>query len=287
MDQFSDQELQALHQELKSILEEVIRICQILDIRFFVTGGTAIGAYFFQGFVKWDDDIDLGMTRKDYELFQKEAPKLVSPGFFVQCFETEPRTPFFFIKVRKDNTLFIQEAVKDMNIHQGIFVDIFPFDHVPDNHLLAKIHQRIVQYLEGSFKRRQMKEAILEGQRRLPKVISEPLATIRYSFLKLIPRRFFHERLHRFSALFNRFNCRYSNVIKDSVDLVETSSIADLMPMKFEGLDVYGPRTMQAYLAHHYPDLKSPDMLESLWVTHRPFMLSFDTRSDHDTQNPS
>ena len=275
MKSYSDTELSQLHSELLSILKEIIRICEVLGIKCFVTGGTAIGAYYFQGFVKWDDDIDLGMRRDDYERFIKEAPELVSSGFFIQCFETEHNTPHYFTKVRKDGTLFIQEEYKDVKIHQGIFVDIFPFDNVPDNSIVARIHTRLVQYFHGSYMRRQLKQAILEGQRFLPHCLSGILAGIRYSFLKLIPKRFFYWRLKKASSFFNYKKTKHVDVIVSSVDRMNSDSINSLVPILFEGVGLFAPGNIEEYLKNHYPKLKSPDMLESLWITHAPYLLSF------------
>lgn len=275
MNNYSETDLKCLHEELLTILKEILRICGILNVRCFVTGGTAIGAFYFNGFVKWDDDIDLGMWREDYELFIKKAPSLVSDGFFVQTLKTEPNTPFYFTKIRKDETLFIQHEHKDIQMHQGIFVDIFPFDKVPDNHLVARIHTRLVQYYHGSFLRRQRKEAILEGQAGLPPFISNILASFRYSVLRLVPKRFFIWRLKTISSLFNNCNCSHADVIVSSVDRISSDSIRNLQRICFEGIELFAPGDLEGYLKNHYPKLKSPDMLESLWSNHAPEKLSF------------
>ncbi len=275
MNNYSETDLAQLHEELLTILKEIIRICKILDIKFFVTGGTAIGAYYFQGFVKWDDDIDLGMRRDDYERFVKEAPSLISEGFFVQCPKTEPNTPFYFTKIRKDRTLFVQQEFKDIKMHHGIFVDIFPFDNIPNNPLIAKIQTRFVQYLHGSFFRHQQKQAILEGLSFLPNWLSKPLATIRYAILKDIPLKYFYWRLKVVSSLFNQRDCQFVDVIVSSVDRMPSDSINHLVSIKFEGFDVWAPKDLGGYLKSHYPKLESPDMLESLWINHAPYKLSF------------
>ena len=275
MNNYSDTDLTQLHEELLSILKEIVRICKILDIKCFVTGGTAIGAYYYQGFVKWDDDIDLGMWRDDYEKFIKEAPSIISKGFFVQCAKTEPNTPFYFTKVRKDNTLFVQQEFKDVKMHHGIFVDIFPFDNIPNKPIVAKIHTRLVQYLHGSFFRRQRKQAILEGLSFLPNWLSKPFAAIHFAILKIIPVKFFYRRLKFVSSLYNKKDCQYVDVIVSSVDRMPSDSINNLASIKFEGIDVWAPKDLKGYLKNHYPKLESPDMLESLWINHAPYKISF------------
>lgn len=275
MNNYSDTDLTQLHEELLTILEEIVRVCKKLDIKCFVTGGTAIGAYYFQGFVKWDDDIDLGMWRDDYEKFIKEGPSIISNGFFIQCIETEPNTPFYFTKVRKDNTLFVQHEFKDIKMHHGIFVDVFPYDNIPNNHLLAKMHTRYVQFLHGSLFRHQNKQAILEGLSFLPKWFSKPLATIHFTILRMIPIKFFYQRLKYVSSFYNKKTCQYVDVIVSSVDRMPSGSIKKLVSIKFEGIDVWAPKDLKGYLKNHYPKLESPDMLESLWINHAPYKISF------------
>lgn len=277
--EYSDSELSQLHHSLLDILREIVRVCDLLDIKFFVTGGTAIGVYYFKGFVKWDDDIDLGMSRKDYSRFIKEAPKILSPGYFIQCFETEPYSPHFFIKVRKDDTLFVESTYKDLPIHQGIFVDIFPFDNVPDNPLIARCHQRLVQFFEGMFKKSILKQSILESQRNLPPLISKPLADVRFFIIRLLPRKFYYWCLTKASSLFNKRKCQYVDQIKTSVDHLPSSALSHLDKTTFEGIEVYAPKDLGSYLKYHYPNLKSADMLEELWANHAPEILSFDSTS--------
>ena len=272
---YSPEELFQLHDSLLDILKEIIRVCDTLDIEFFATGGTAIGAKYYEGFVPCDDDIDLGMTRDNYNRFVKEAPNVLNPGYFMQHFRTEPNTPFYFTKIRKNNTLFVQEVYKDMNIHHGIFVDIFPFDRVPDNPLIAKIHKRLVQYLEGSFNRRQVKLAVVESQPKLPAFLSKPIIEIRWKLLKLIPKRYFFWRLTLLSSAFNKKKTRYWDVIKSSVDRISDESITHPKAARFEGFEIKVPGEIDDYLRHHYPDLKSKEQIIPLWKSHAPYKLSF------------
>ena len=133
--------LRHLHNELIDTLHEVVRVCNLCDIPYFIQGGTAMGALFFDGIVPWDDDIDLGITRKDYERFIREAPKHLAEGYTLQEFTTEPNTPFYFIKVRKIGTRFVESEWVGLDISDGIYIDIFPYDLIPDNRQ-AELRQR-------------------------------------------------------------------------------------------------------------------------------------------------
>lgn len=72
--EYNAQELRRLQLISVDILEELDRVCRLLDIPYFIYAGTAIGAIRHGGFIPWDDDIDVGMLRDDYERFLLEAP---------------------------------------------------------------------------------------------------------------------------------------------------------------------------------------------------------------------
>ena len=274
--EYRPEDLEKLHRELVEILKEIIRVCDSLHIDYFIQGGTAIGAFFNQGFVPWDDDIDLGMTRDDYERFIQEAPGALSDGYFLQCFETQPGTPFYFAKVRKNGTLFVEKPYVGMDIHHGIFVDIFPFDNVPDNPRIEKIHRRIVQFREGLFRKSLMKEAIAESMSRVPRQLRAFLTGLRFGLINLLPRSFYYNRLKKAQTAFNGRKCRFVSIVKMPLDQIEKTAVTPPVEMIFEGLAVKAPADVEKYLRHHYPHL-APTLPKELQVTHAPEILSFET----------
>lgn len=146
--QYTSQELEKLHEVLYEILAEVVRICTKHDIPYFVIGGTAIGALYDKAILPWDDDIDIGMKRDDYERFLRVAPEELGDAYFLSWLGTDPHTPYHFAKVKKNNTLFVEDNFKTVPMHQGIFVDIFPFDRIPDNRCLRRIQFEAVNFLK-------------------------------------------------------------------------------------------------------------------------------------------
>lgn len=116
------------------ILKEVVRICENNKIEYFLDSGTALGALRHQGFIPWDDDIDIGMTRDNYNRFLEAAPKEMSNEYFLQTRFTDNNSPYYFAKVRKDNTVFMEWNKRNIDMHQGIYIDIFPYDNLPNNY---------------------------------------------------------------------------------------------------------------------------------------------------------
>lgn len=115
------------------IAKEIKRVCEENDIRFFINDGTFLGAVRHGGFIPWDDDMDLGMMRKDYEKFCRIAPEKLKPEYCLQTWYTEPNYGLPFGKVMKKNTVYLESKKTRRLAENGFYVDIFPFDFVPES----------------------------------------------------------------------------------------------------------------------------------------------------------
>ena len=124
-------------EQLKKIetdmLKEFISICEKLNLKYYLAYGTLIGAIRHKGFIPWDDDIDVVMPRKDYEIFLEKAQALLPEHLFLQHIGTEPEYMTPFAKIRNSNTTFMQKSDMKYNINHGVFIDIIPLDFCPDS----------------------------------------------------------------------------------------------------------------------------------------------------------
>jgi len=131
-------DLPLLQKVLTKALDEVKRICDKNAIVFFLVGGSALGAVRHQGFIPWDDDIDIAMYRQDYERFVELAKKELDAKFFLQTPETDKYYPLSYAKICVNNTKYIQTNFSKRTMHHGIFIDVYPIDAVPDDLKLRK-----------------------------------------------------------------------------------------------------------------------------------------------------
>lgn len=113
------------------ILKTVVEICDQLNLRYYLVCGSALGAVKYGGFIPWDDDIDIGLPREDYEVFIQEAQELLPGYYFLQNYRTDKKFPLFMSKVRDSRTTFIENVYKDIDMHHGVYIDIFPLDGYP------------------------------------------------------------------------------------------------------------------------------------------------------------
>lgn len=113
------------------ILNEFVRICEKYGLRYYLVGGTLLGAVRHQGFIPWDDDIDVAMLRTDYERFADICRYELGEKYFYQNVKTDPYYFLTYAKLRKNNTEFYEERFCNAKFHKGIFIDIIPLDVCP------------------------------------------------------------------------------------------------------------------------------------------------------------
>lgn len=119
-------------------LREIGRVCGLLEIKWFLVGGSALGAARHKGFIPWDDDADVGMFRDDYRVFTERAPALLDKRYFLQTLSSDEGYHLGYGKLRVNGTVYAQENVVHRKMHQGVFVDIYPIDNVPDEKIKRK-----------------------------------------------------------------------------------------------------------------------------------------------------
>ena len=118
--------------KLLEMLEEVDRICKKHHLKYFAAGGTLLGAIRHKGFIPWDYDMDLNMMRDDYEIFCKLAQNELKAPFFLQTSYTD-NCPMFYAKIRNSETTAATVHSLSLKYNNGIFLDIFPVDNMPDD----------------------------------------------------------------------------------------------------------------------------------------------------------
>lgn len=115
------------------MLELLLKVCKKYNLKIWAEGGTLIGAIRHKGFIPWDDDIDMIMLRDDYKKLVEVAPKEFKYPYFFQAAETEKNYVRGHAQLRKSDTAAILPVDLWQNFNQGIFIDIFVADVLPDD----------------------------------------------------------------------------------------------------------------------------------------------------------
>ena len=129
-----ESELRQLQLKCLEILDIVVKICTKHNIKYSLCGGSVLGAHLYKGFLPWDDDIDIMMTRENYNRFITIAEKKLPASFSIINYQNSDFSTTLginYTKIINDNTTFVQTNGKVM----GIFLDITVYDKVPNNAL--------------------------------------------------------------------------------------------------------------------------------------------------------
>ena len=123
------------------LLEEVDRICKKCNIHYNIIAGTLLGAVRHGGFIPWDDDADVALLRSEYEKFRKACEtELDMTRFYFQDHGNTPGYRWGYGKLRRKDTVFLREHQEHMPYEQGVFIDVFPLDYVPENYGVRRVH---------------------------------------------------------------------------------------------------------------------------------------------------
>ena len=270
---YNTEDLKMVQKTEVEILEEIIRVCKENNLTYFTYGGTTLGTIRHHGFIPWDDDIDLGMMRDDFERFLEIAPQKLRKGYYLQHFKIDNNTPTYFAKVRKDGTLFVEDNNKHLNIHKGIFVDIMPFDFIPDTDKEMINHNRKITRLMSIYGSKSTFVATSE-RNKTKKVLKDIARKILHVLLIPISKKYLYEKL---DIAMRKYNSSPTKRVGASG--LKTSSffyddLFPLQPMTFEDVTVMAPHNPDAILSIEYGDYMKLPPIEKRY-THAPIILKY------------
>lgn len=140
--QYDPEVLKKLQCYCGKVLKEFDRICQTLNITYFIYGGTAIGALRDGGFIPWDDDIDVALPRNEYERFLDEAPQVMNACYEISNGRTSLGFPACITRFSLKDTLWVPEEFDSCKHSFKIGIDVFPLDSLPDDSKKARKKER-------------------------------------------------------------------------------------------------------------------------------------------------
>lgn len=271
---YKPEELKKVQQVELDILKEIIRVCEENDITYFIYGGTTLGAVRHQGFIPWDDDIDLGMMRDDFNRFLEVAPHALKPGYVLQHYLLDKNTPTYHAKVRKDGTLFVEEYCKSIKMHKGIFVDVMPFDYIPDEgDEQIKFNNQVVRY--RNLYTTKCTSFVTSERNKYKKAVKTVIKKITHAIFLPIPKSYFYNKLDRKMQSNNSKTTKTIGTRGLRTSVFKYADYFPLIPYEFENLIVMGPNNPDGILSVEYGDYMTLPPAEKRY-THAPVELKFE-----------
>lgn len=257
-----------------NIAKDVAEVCRKNDIPYFMCGGTMLGAIRHKGFIPWDDDMDFGMTRDNYEKFLEIAQKELGDKYFVQTWDTDPGYGSPFAKIRLNGTEFVEKNSQHANMHKGIYIDIFPWDNVPDNDADRKKQWNGVHFYWHLLMNKCKYDYVNKNS--TAKVVA---AWIFKVLSYLIPLSVIHKGLY--SNL-----TKYKNIKTDKAanfcggsplakEMWERRWLTEFAEYQFETTSFSGPEEWDEYLTHFFGDYMTPPPEDKRVVGHNIVKIDF------------
>lgn len=267
-----------IQKELMPLLYEVKRVCEKHDIPYFLCAGSALGAVRHGGFIPWDDDIDIGMLRKDYMRFLEVARKDLSEGYLLIDANDTPDYYVGHAKVFRDNTALVNRETSHLRTHHGFYLDIFPFDTIPEDEEQQEEMYTDVKNIKTLFVRMKKWNAY-KGKNPIKKYF----ANQNYYNLKVkSPKKVFAEM--------NRILMQYldtdSKLVADLFAPYNKKlfyNVEDLFPvqmMQFEDGEYPIPGNYDTYLKVMYGDYMTLPPEDKRYVKHN--IICFDTEHNYE-----
>ncbi len=250
----SDEEIRRLQDVCLELLLVVDKICRDHSIQYTLEGGTLIGAVREGGFLKWDDDADISMTREEYEKFLKACETdLDKDLYFVQEHRTDPEYPWGYSKIRKNGTSLIAIGQEHLKFRDGIFVDIFVYDNVPDSFFARRLH-----YLACTFIRKCQYATV--GRRK------EKNAFLRFVFsiMDSIPKKRLFKWLNKLSQKANKKSTilmrhyTFPYFRKECIFGLPSKCFSEYIDIMFEGHPLRVMKDFDTFLTLKYGDYMTP-----------------------------
>lgn len=235
-----------LQTRLLDMAKQFHALCVANGLRYYVIGGTCIGARRHRGFIPWDDDIDVGMPRSDYEKLCA-LPKTAFPeNLELRFYRNTPNSPFHFVKLVDNTTTVVERAYLDYV--EGLFLDVFPLDGAenPDNSFWERLRFQRIWFLKGMI----YYHCMTWGKKSWLKKMLVFVA-------KHMSLRKLHERTERLMTRRaygdSEYAANFFGAWKEK-EVYPKRLLGNPTLYSFEDTELYGPEDIDGYLRHVYGD---------------------------------
>ncbi len=264
------------------ILLEFHKICKKHDIKYQLFAGTLIGAVRHKGFIPWDDDIDVCMLRSEYNRFLAVVEDELSSEYFFQTYETDPNYINKFAKIRKNGTMFMEKLVKGVDMHHGLYIDIFAMDNVQLDTLKGKHQIWMLRTIDSIFKYRvkARHETLNPGSERSK-------AKFKYNIMKILPIS--KARIEKYVLnIITKFNHEPTEYVADLANpaegvlekfMMRRETIEDSIELEFEGYKFPCPKAYDEVLTRAYGNYMHQPEVENRVSHHNIVKIDLDTNT--------
>ncbi len=143
-------DLSEVQQIIWDMMQEILPVISENNLTYYMLGGTLLGAIRHKGFIPWDDDIDIGMPRKDYEKFLQIVQEKLPSHLELNTYWDDSPHHYYFSRI-VDTRHQLKRTGSTVEREEDVWVDIFPLDGMPNNTILRRIHMWRLLYTRARY----------------------------------------------------------------------------------------------------------------------------------------
>ena len=253
---YKPEELERLKKTEMEVLAAFIEICEKHDLPYFVNGGTAIGAVRHQGFIPWDDDMDVGMLRDDYEKFLQVAPGEIEGKYELMNAEINKDCLGYTMRMCKVGTKHITDEHSKYPTTFGIRIDIFPYDNVPEDPKLRKKLLRDINLYTRMYILRIIPNPTVPFKGVMGKIMSAGCFVVHYLLKAFVSVDYINRKYRETSLRYHNQTSLVASLcdVEPEISIVKKEEIFPLQELKFEGMTVKAMACNHEMLTRMYGD---------------------------------
>ena len=249
-----------IHREDIVILKEFLKIVEKYDLKYYIIGGSFLGAIRHKGFIPWDDDMDIAMPRKDFNKFMQVANENLPQNMELITFKNDTNNRYYLPKIINKDIEIVEKRNEECGKKINLFIDIFPIDGMPNGFIARKIHcsrimiQRMllawyyINEIDKDKKRKKYEKILIRLGKMLPTK-------------KIINCKKVLNKIDRLLQKYKYESSKYVGTIMGAYktrEIVPKEFFGKPTEYEFEGLKLNGPEKFDEYLTHMYGDYMTP-----------------------------
>lgn len=242
--------IKIIHKKDLELIKIFINICEENNLKYYMIGGTLLGAIRHRGFIPWDDDMDVAMPREDYNRFTEIFNDYSYESIELVSYKKDKNYKYY--TSRLCNTKY--KIVENTENKTNIFIDILPIDGFPKNKFIRNLHILKVLYHRMKISFYHSNTIDMKRKRNLMEKILIKIAK-KISFNKIINQEKEKEKIDRILGKYSFYNSELVGTIMGAYrqrEIVPKKYFGIPTKYKFENIQIKGPEKYDLYLTHIY-----------------------------------